>query len=156
MARLIFVVSLIVVMLGGHALAQDKGFGSGILFAEPTRLSDNLWLWQTTAIDGATSWSSADEDRIQSQADVLCYKFDLFNVKGGELPVYLGGEGSMKFEVDDRDTRYGAPFPVPVGIDYIFAEAPLDIFFELVPVFDLARSPGVVLNGAVGVRYFFR
>lgn len=155
MARLTIVILLVFGLLGGHAVAGDKGFGVGVILGEPLGLSGKFWLTETIAIDGAAAWSFADDEGVQFHADVLYHKFDLFKVKEGKLPIYFGVGARIKFAVDDDDdNRFG--IRVPVGIDYIFAKAPLDIFFELVPVLDLAPSTKFRFNGAVGIRYFFQ
>ena len=155
MARLICVVSLIVVMLGGHALAQDRDFGLGIILGEPTGVSAKLWLGETIAIGGAVAWSFREDDGVQVHADVLYHQFDLFDVGEAKLPLYLGVGAMLKFEVDDNDNdnRFGIRFPV--GIDYIFARVPLDIFFELVPILEFSPGTRFTFNAAIGVRYFF-
>lgn len=154
MARLTVVILLVVVMLCGHAVAEDKGFGLGVILGEPTGLNGKFWLTETIAIDGAAAWSFADDEGVQLHADVLYHKFDLLKVKEGKLPIYFGVGARIKFVVDDDDdNRFG--IRVPVGIDYIFAKAPLDIFFELVPIIDLAPSTKFAFNGAVGIRYYF-
>ncbi len=54
----------------------------------------------------------------------------------------------LKFKDDDgrgrneNDAMFGIRFPL--GITYLFEDAPLDLFFELVPVLDL--SPDVDLD----------
>jgi len=45
---------------------------------------------------------------------------------------------------------------IPVGINYIFAKAPLDIFLEIVPMLELVPRTEFNLNGGIGIRYFFK
>ena len=44
---------------------------------------------------------------------------------------------------------------VPLGVTYLFEEAPFDVFFELVPVLDLSPDVDLDINVAVGLRYYF-
>ena len=155
MARWTVVILLVFVMLSGHAVAGDKGFGLGVILGEPLGLSGKFWLTETIAIDGAAAWSFAGDEGVQLHSDVLYHKFDLFNVKEGKLPIYFGVGARIKFVVDDDDDNIFG-IRVPVGINYIFAKAPLDIFFELVPVLDLSPNTKFRFNGAVGIRYFFQ
>ena len=154
-ARLTVPILLVVVLFCGQAVAQDKGIGVGVILGEPTGLSGKWWLTKTIAIDGAVAWSFADDEGIQLHADALYHQFDLLKVSKGQLPIYFGVGARIKFEVDDEDNdnRFGIRFPV--GIAYIFGETPLDIFFELVPILELAPGTRFAFNGAVGVRYFF-
>ena len=43
-----------------------------------------------------------------------------------------------------------------MGIEYLFAEKPMDLFFEVVPIIDVTPRTELNMNAAVGVRYFFR
>ena len=44
---------------------------------------------------------------------------------------------------------------IPVGIDYLFADAPIDIFLELVPIMDLSPKTDFGIGGGIGIRYWF-
>jgi len=44
---------------------------------------------------------------------------------------------------------------IPVGIDYLFSDAPVDIFLEVVPMLDLIPKTKFQFNAALGARYFF-
>ncbi len=44
---------------------------------------------------------------------------------------------------------------VEIGLTYIFERAPLDVFFEIVPLLDLTPETRGDVQGAVGVRYYF-
>jgi hypothetical protein len=41
------------------------------------------------------------------------------------------------------------------GLDYLFANTPLDIFLELAPILDLAPKVDFDFNGTIGIRYYF-
>jgi hypothetical protein len=142
---------LTTVILCGTGAAQERYWGLGIILGEPTGLSGKLWTSNTTAIDGATAWSFGDKDALHLHVDYLVHNFDLLKVKQGKLPLYYGIGGRIKFE---NDSKVG--IRIPVGINYILPEAPLDIFFEIVPLLDLAPGTEFGLNGAIGIRYFFK
>jgi hypothetical protein len=110
-----------------------------------------LWTSNTTAIDGATAWSFGDKDALHLHVDYLVHNFDLLKAKQGKLPLYYGIGGRIKFE---NDSKVG--IRIPVGMNYILSEAPLDIFFEIVPLLDLAPGTEFDLNGAIGIRYSFQ
>jgi hypothetical protein len=40
-------------------------------------------------------------------------------------------------------------------LTYIFQSAPVDIFFEVVPILDLVPDTEFDLNAALGARFFF-
>ena len=54
---------------------------------------------------------------------------------------------------DDADDLIGIRFPV--GLDYNFDGAPLDIFVQIVPILELAPKTDFELEGAIGARFFF-
>ena len=56
----------------------------------------------------------------------------------------------MKFE---SESKIG--IRIPVGIAYLMEDAPIDFFFELVPLLDLIPDTDFAFNAAIGVRYFF-
>jgi hypothetical protein len=55
--------------------------------------------------------------------------------------------------VRDDDDRFG--FRAVAGLDDLFEDAPVDIFFEVGPIFDVTPDFEVGLTVAVGVRFWF-
>ncbi|MBE0460268.1 MAG: DUF3996 domain-containing protein [Candidatus Aminicenantes bacterium] len=156
MVKSIAFFTLTIVLLCGTTVAQAGNFGLGVIIGEPTGLSCKLWTGSNTALDGAVAWSLGEKDVLQVHGDFLFHKFNLFKVTRGSLPLYYGIGGRFVFNERNRSddkTRVGIRFPI--GIEYIFAKAPLDIFLELVPVLDLSPSTDFDLNGAIGIRFFF-
>lgn len=143
--------ALIAVVSSGTAGAQDSGFGLGIILGEPTGLSGKLWIGNSVAVDGAAAWSFGKKSALHLHADYLVHSFGLFGVEKGKLPLYYGIGGRIKFK--DGDDKVG--IRIPVGIDYLFANIPLDIFLEIVPLLDLTPSTEFALNAGIGIRYFF-
>jgi hypothetical protein len=152
MARSVVVLLLFVFLFSGTAFAQDRGFGLGIIIGDPTGLSAKGWVGSDSAIAGAAAWSVGDKDSFQLHADYLYHRFDLFPVEIGKLPLYYGIGGRVRLE--DPDNRIG--IRIPFGITYIFEKDPLDIFFEVVPLMDLAPETDFDLNAGIGIRYWFR
>ncbi len=149
MNRAIIIGLLGVMILAGSAAAQGN-FGLGIIVGEPTGVSAKLWLTDRTAVDAAAAWSFSDEAAFHLHADYLFHNFDLISVEQGRLPVHFGIGGRVKFE---DDSKFGVR--IPIGLTYIFDGAPLDVFFEVVPILDLVPDTEFTANGAVGIRYFF-
>jgi hypothetical protein len=131
-------------------IVQNRKLGLGFILGEPTGLSLKKWIGDTTAIDGSASWSFGRGSALQLHADYLLHLFNLFKVGRGKLPLYYGLGGRVKF---DDDSKAGIRFPL--GISYILENEPLDIFFEVAPILNLAPRTEFDLNGAVGVRYYF-
>jgi hypothetical protein len=141
---------LIAMLTMGQVIAQDVGFGLGIIAGEPTGISGKYWSDNTTAVDAAVAWSFEKKGFFQIHADYLYHSFDLIKVKSGNLPVYYGVGGSFKLNSDDE-----LAVRIPVGLNYHFPNAPVDIFVEIVPMLDLVPDSDFGMNGAVGIRYFF-
>jgi hypothetical protein len=74
----------------------------------------------------------------------------LIPVPEGKLPFYVGVGGRVVFS---DDATIGVR--VPLGLDYMFSNAPVDIFVELVPILNLAPSTDFDFNGGIGARYWF-
>ena len=125
------------------AASAEGPFGLGIILGEPTGISAKAWMGDETAIDAAAAWSFTD---------YLFHFFSRLDVDRGSLPLYVGIGGRVKFK-DNADDLIGVR--IPLGASYLFADAPIDIFLEVVPLMDLAPKTKFRLNAALGFRYFF-
>ncbi len=158
-------------MVAGAALAEEKPpenaaavpatqmstpglgrFGIGVILGEPTGLSAKVWLSQKTAVDMGLAYSFDQPADFHLHGDFLFHNFDLLPVDNGQLPVYFGVGARVKFE-RRADTRCGVRFPV--GLAYMFANTPVDVFVEVAPIMDFTPKTKLAFNGGVGVRYFF-
>ena len=127
--------------------------GAGITIGEPIGASLKYWFNDTMAIDGAIGWSSHDDTDLYVHSDVLWHNFDLIPVSRGRLPVYFGVGGLVRFRDDNEDNQVG--IRVPVGLSYMFENAPVDIFVEIAPAIDVAPDVEGEVTGGVGIRYWF-
>jgi len=130
--------------------AQDHGFGMGIVFGEPTGLSAKLWTSRDNAFDFAAAWSFRGDGNLLLQADYVWHFFNAIRVSSGKLPIYVGIGGRV---ILANDPSVGVR--VPVGLDYLFADAPIDIFLEIVPILDLTPATDFDVGGGIGIRYWF-
>jgi len=152
MVRLVVILALLVALFScTPTVAQDRGFGLGIIVGEPTGLSFKKWSGDTTAIGGAVAWSFGKKNVLHLHGDYLVHNFNLLKVEEDKLALYYGIGGRIKIIKDE--SRVGVR--IPLGINYIFEKAPLDIFLEFVPLLDLVPSTNFELNGAIGIRYRF-
>jgi hypothetical protein len=150
MKKWLFGLLIVSVFVSGQAFAQDEGFGLGVLLGEPTGINFKAWTGYRTAIVGTAAWSFGYNNHFQGNIDYIFHDFDLIRLDEEYLPVYYG----IGFRViTTTDVRMG--FRIPLGINYMFKKAPLDIFVELAPVFDIAPKTELLLNGGIGIRYFF-
>lgn len=149
MKKSVVILILAAALLPAAAPAQERGFGAGVIIGEPTGLSFKKWIGKDTAVDGAAAWSFSNGS-FHVHADYLVHNFSLFEVKRGQLGLYYGLGGRVNTEAE---LRIG--FRVPVGLSYLVEGAPIDIFFEVAPLFDLAPSTKLGLSGGIGLRYYF-
>lgn len=144
------------------ARAED-GIGLGVIVGEPTGLSAKYWLGAEHAIDAAAAWSFSENDSFQFHMDYLIHKFGILKIDPatGRLPLYFGVGARAKLKHHDNphgrnedDALLG--IRVPFGIAILFAKAPVELFGEIVPVFDVAPKSDFAVNGAIGARYYLR
>ncbi len=146
------ILTLLILFAAASAGAAGSGddIGFGIIAGEPTGLCMKAWLGTHSAFDAAVAWSFSKEDALHLHGDYILHSFGIFNVEKGRMPLYYGIGGRIKF-ADKSEVG----LRVPVGLDYMITNNPLDIFLEIVPLLDLAPDTEIDLNAAVGVRYFF-
>lgn len=128
--------------------------GVGLIVGEPTGLSVKYWLSDDEAVDAGAGWSFSGHDSFHLHADYLVHRFEIIDTDedAGRAPLYYGIGARIK---DKRDgTALGAR--VPLGISYMFADTPFDLFAEIVPILDLAPDVDLDINVAIGFRFYLR
>jgi hypothetical protein len=149
----IVLTAIVVPILSANARAAGD-LGIGLMVGEPTGLSVKYWLDDTQAIDGAAGWSFSGHNSFQLHGDYLFHRFDIFKTEEGadRTPVYYGIGARIKDKDHDDDTVFG--IRIPLGASYLFADAPFEIFGEIVPIIDLAPDVDLDINVAIGFRFY--
>ena len=150
MVKRILLISTIFIVFTATASGQSSGFGAGIMLGEPTGISLKNWISKTNAWDAGIAWGFGKHGAFHLHGDYLWHKYGLIDVDKGTLPLYYGVGVRFLFADDTHVGIRGV-----VGLDYLFDGLPLDVFLELVPIFDIVPGTGFSFNGALGVRYFF-
>ena len=157
MRRLFILITAFLILLSVTAcsvMGQKRNLGFGIVIGEPTGFSLKYMKTETVAFDGAVAWSFADESTFHIHADILHHNWTFlqkeFGITEGALPLYYGIGGRLKF---GNDLRAGVRFVV--GVSYLFEDGPIDAFFELAPIMDVAPETTLNGNAALGMRYWF-
>ena len=132
--------------------SNTSDFGLGVMLGEPTGLTAKIWSGPNKAFDFGLAWSTGKNDGMTLQADYVRHRFDLIDVEQGSLPFYYG-IGVRFRDRDNADSNVGVRFPL--GLDYLFADEPFDIFLEVAPILDLTPDSDIDINGTLGVRYYF-
>lgn len=123
-------------------------FGLGAVIGSPMGLSTKWWLSPITAFQ--MSLGEGDSE-LELTGDFLWHTDNVFpKPNKGRLPLYLGLGGRAQFE---DDPEVGIRFVA--GLEYLFADAPIGFFAEIVPVLDLAPDTDSDMSGGIGLRYYF-
>jgi hypothetical protein len=145
----------VVILASLSAAAYGKSdLGVGLSLGEPTGLNVKYWLNDTEAIDGGAGWSFSGHDSLQIHGDYLFHRFDIIASEEGtdRVPLYYGIGARIKAEDSHDRTVFG--IRVPLGVSYLFADAPFDLFAEIVPILDLTPDVDLGLNIAIGFRFY--
>ena len=134
----------------GTSKAQNGNLGLGVIVGEPTGLSLKAWQSGRTALDFGAAWSFVEDSAVHLHGDILLHRFGAMESRN--LPFYYGIGARVKMADSGGDPRVGIRFPL--GLDYLFGNDPLDMFFEVVPILDVAPDSDVSLNASVGMRYW--
>jgi hypothetical protein len=150
----------------------DKTFGLGLELGEPSGINGKYFLSEKAALDfglGLIYGHYYYGNGFHLYADFLYHPLSLVSASAFDLPFYVGG--GLRF----WNFRYCAgPFcdagsavgiRVPVGISLDFKNVPVDVFIQVVPVFDFVSGDYYYfyygnrahfgVDGSVGIRYWF-
>ncbi len=153
MKRVFISTAVLTLMLFYNVKAQDKGFGLGLIVGEPTGISAKYWIDGDNAFDFGLAYSFVQKFSAMSlHADYLYHAFDVIK-SDYRLPVYYGFGARIRF-VNNSDNSLGARGVI--GIAWLNDNLPIDVFFEVVPVFNLIPSTALNLDIALGARYYFK
>lgn len=142
----------LLLLLSSSLFAQDKGFGIGFMVGEPTGISGKYWLHNNNALDFGLAYSLlSGNKRFSFHTDYIHHDPYLLNT---DLPleIYYGVGVRFRFKSDDQGT-FG--IRGVGGILWIDQKLPLDLFFEVAPVFRLFPSTGLNFDIALGGRWYF-
>ncbi len=145
MKRLTFAAALLAALAGPAQIrgqAGDDGFAIGIVAGEPTGLT----LRAGDAIQVHAAWSFTGDAALMVNLDYLFYRRSFPDVPRLDWYVGVGARGkfSDKFRLGGR---------IPVGLRYLFQDAPMEVFGEVAPVLDVIPETELWVNGAIGVRF---
>lgn len=148
MKKIILIISLSLLLISS-SYSQYGRLGLGIVFGEPVGISAKLKTGFHNAFDFAAAWSVKENYNMLLQADYVWHNFDPANVEPGRFPLYYGLGVRALFS---NDLQVGVR--VPIGLNYQFTTAPVDIFAELVPILDLIPSTRFNFGAGLGVRFW--
>lgn len=148
----VFILAALVVCSPAFAGDNAKGFGLGLMLGEPSGLSAKVWTGKRTALAGGLALSAKNDAGVAAHVDYLWFAHNMDKMDSGILPFYYG-VGVRYRDRDGRDDNFG--IRIPLGLNYMFARSGFDVFFEAVPILDVAPEQEFGFSVAVGGRYFF-
>lgn len=159
---LIVIVLGLLFMIVKPVQAQDRGFGLGLILGEPTGLSAKLWTSKINAFDFGLGVAVGGDrikyngnynngSRIHFHMDYLWHAFNAISASE-RFPLYYGIGGRY-----NSGGGYDGSFGIRgvFGIAWFPRSTPIDVFVELVPVFQVTPLTGLGIDAGVGIRYFF-
>ncbi|MBA4313218.1 MAG: hypothetical protein C0417_11375 [Chlorobiaceae bacterium] len=149
--KLIILSSILFISIN-YSYGQDRGFGLGIMIGEPTGINGKGWLTHRSAIDAGLAWSLVHRTSLHIHVDYLMHSFNVFP-QAERLPLYYGIGGRIRTN-EGHNTQLG--LRMVGGIEYMFASAPFDIFFEIAPILDLTPKTELNMNAGIGARFYFK
>lgn len=150
MKRRIGSVVTCVLTLVSFSVGQEKGFGLGVIIGEPTGISAKGWISSRNAIDAGLAYSFIQNGHFHLHADYLWHFPDVFrSVEQFTLHAGVGG----RLAAGRGNGVFGAR--IVGGIAWLPRNAPIDIFLEVAPIFDLIPATEFRANAGIGVRYYF-
>jgi hypothetical protein len=157
---------------GSGGFQANKTFGLGLEMGAPTGLNGKYFLSDTGALDFGIGWIYRYYyygDGLHAYLNYLWHPVSLASTSALELPLTIGIGGRLwdfdycRGTICGRGTAVGVR--VPIGLSLDFNRAPLDIFFQLVPVVDFISNDyyrrfgersHVGVDASFGIRYWFR
>ena len=143
-------VSMMTLFAFGSGSSAQKSFGIGFMFGEPNGISAINWLGRDNALHFGLGFRTGHEGYIRGHFDYT-WNFDLLPIRSGRMPFYVGL--GLKTRIPGE---VNVAARIPLGIDYIFARAPIDVFLEIVPTIGII--PGTdwsSVDAALGARFYF-
>ena len=152
-----YAVLLMMLLLAQISTAAEAKRSVGLILGAPTGLSAKWWVKPSMAWDAAVGWDISGDGFFYLHADYLLHNRDMIRkmdleaaVTEGDLLFYYGL--GVRVEAGD-DSRLGGR--LPLGLEYFFADVPLEGFIEIGPLLDLLPKTAFRLQGGVGIRYLF-
>lgn len=143
-----------VLMYGTHVHAfglLGNEVSMGMATPAPSGLSFKYWTSRETAIDLFSQWDSGRRF-VETHADFLTHDFQQFEIEGATMPLYYGFGVRMRTS-KTSSAHFGVR--IPIGVSYLWATAPLDIFGEIAPRANIIPSTNFALDMMIGLRYRF-
>jgi hypothetical protein len=152
---LTIILSTSLLIISNRAEAQNQGFGVGAQITSPAGLSAKAWLNETSALASVVSFNiNSNNSSFYTHLDYLMHKnYDQLGWDVGVLSYYYGGGVRFIWREVGFDNTFWA-IRLPAGLNFNFAEVPVDFYMEIAPTFDVSPDFNFGFTGGIGFRYF--
>ena len=141
---------ILLLFISANVFAQEKDFGLGLMVGEPTGISAKYWLSQSEAVDAGLGYAFfGSNSHLSLHVDYLYHRFDIIE-HYETFPVYYGF--GLRLRAGD-ESNFGVRGVT--GVAFHLRNAPVDVFFEIAPVFQLFPETKLKFDAALGARYYF-
>ncbi len=150
---------VVATLMPGLAHGRVVGLGVGVLLGEPVSLSVAYRPDERQSIQLVQGWSFGQK-RMHTGIDYLYTSTEIpaDETLGLRYPVYVGVGlrarlfGSSTVAAQERG-NFGFRFPVGVGVEP--DNLPMEVYFEMAPVWVLMPTSHGGFDGAIGARLYF-
>ncbi len=150
---------VVAIAMPGLAHGRAAGLGVGLLLGEPVAFSVAYRLDERQSIQMVQGWSFGQK-RMHTGVDYLYTPTEIpaDETLGLRYPVYVGIGlrtrlfGPSTVAAQERG-NFGFRFPVGVGVEP--DNFPLEVYFEMAPVWVVAPTSHGGFDGAIGARLYF-
>lgn len=161
MRKLFAIIFLVIIFMSLDSFAYEgRKFGAGVMVGGPTGLSFQS-RGERDMFDFGFSWDFDEEFTMIADYKIRSSDF-ISRLIGRSTPntsAYAGVGFFLDFEEHHHHRHHHhdweAGVRVPVGVEHMFANAPVGVFLELAPTVQLIDEVDLGMMGALGARYYF-
>lgn len=136
-------------------VSKSGDLAIGLVLGSPTGISLKYWTASKSAFDAALGLPFDSDVKFHFHADYLWHAPTNANVPG-EMPFYIGLGGRLRaIDKSDETSKIDFGLRIPVGLEFIAKNVPLDVFAEIAPVVVFIPKGTLNLDGGIGIRYRF-
>ena len=159
----LILVTMTAAIMAQTASAADSNFGLGLVLGDPSGISARIAAGSNNSINVILGYDVNQNDNryyrdnccrdggvLYMGADYVWYNYNLIHVSSGRLPLYFGP--GVNFVISNYSS---VGIRGVVGLEYQFANAPFDLFFELAPGVNIVPNTEVGVDAGFGGRFFF-
>lgn len=134
-----------------HAPLRPAIVALGVAGGDPSAIDLKFWINHHSGFDfglGFSRWSS--RVGVYGEFELGLADFWIGDDASGVFYIGVGGAIALRYHRDDL----AVALVIPIGINFRF-RAPIEVFLELRPGFELLDTDGFGLGAQVGIRYVF-